>query len=138
MNLDQIFELRNSLRETHVGLINELNSYGKKSWLVMTVDVYSHRPHRSENGCPLGVMVGHEYEPQDRFVIQSDGFTQVDFEIIGDRFKVLYNSCFNERFPEDIAFNHSIYAVGAEVDTDALRMSYRSYVQLSNARCPTR
>lgn len=135
MNLDQITEARNALRSQFASLIEEFNSYGGKSWLVMTVDVHAHRPNRDENGRPLGIFSrDQEWERQDRFVVQSDGFTQVEFEITENRFKVLSNTCLDQRYPEDKAFNHGLFAVGAEVDLDTLRKFHRAYVQLSNAR----
>jgi hypothetical protein len=139
ITMEELCEKVKSLRLAHALLLDELNEYGKKSWLVMTVNVLAHKPQRDEKGRPLILhpMPNGELnlDLQDRLVVQTDGFTRVEFEIFNERrFKVLSNACFYLNHEENQAFAHDKFNVGEEVDAETLRSYFGAYVQLSNLR----
>jgi hypothetical protein len=114
--------------------LGSINKIGKSSWLVVTVARSNVIPKRNEHGEPMcetleGVA--------NRIVFQVDGFTTVDFELIGTTLKVQCNRTLLPKsvrsgYYEDKAF--ADFANGGEYTFAQLRKAVRQFCILSNQR----
>lgn len=124
-------------------LMKEVEAIGKTSWLVFNVVQSNFDPYRDEKGRPMNMgfaPIEFVEKPMDRMMIQVDGFTQIDFEVLDtNRLRVIYNGFQNRSgaagFYEDRAFQRVDYMANCIVTWDDLKERVNEWAWYSN-NCP--
>lgn len=138
MNREELFQAAEEIAEQYKDVLEWFESQGKRSWLILSASVYAHKPQRDEKGNPMalfGSYIAEGVPRQSRLCIQSDGFTQLELEILEDEtFRVLCNKCMDNHYYEDRAYAGEKFAVGNIVTLQDVKDAFLVYVSSSNDR----
>lgn len=112
--------------------LSRLNKLGESCWQIGRASIVDFEPLRLANNAPMG---GTKVKDMDRFILQVDGPTLLDAELLSNgRLRIIYNGCRLNRFLEDSAFNSKVFDSGKIVTFHQIERQFKVFVRLCNGR----